>query len=88
MLCPNCDGLLAGAGCQGCGWRTGDPFPAHRFKIGAAHPFMPGAEYPERTGDPVAVPIVDMVEEVSPAAEPPAPQKARKRASAPPALSE
>lgn len=46
MICPNCDGILGGGYCQGCGWRTGDPWPAHRLVLGSTHPLKARELYP------------------------------------------
>lgn len=48
LLCPNCDGLLNANGCQSCGWKMGDPWPAHRLVTNSTHPLIPGVTYPER----------------------------------------
>ena len=59
MICPNCDNILNVNGCQACGWRMGDPFPAHRLAEGTAHPLKSGdGLYPSRTGEAKVVPIV------------------------------
>ena len=58
MICPNCDGVLNKTGCQACGWKMGDPFPAHRLAVDAVHPLKPGWQYPPQVGEPKVVPIV------------------------------
>ena len=46
MICPNCDSIVNVHGCQSCGWKTGDPIPAHRMVHGTDHPLKPGGHYP------------------------------------------
>lgn len=59
MLCPNCDNVINATGCQACGWKTGDPFPAHRLVVGSSHPLKEGVGiYPSRVGEPRVIPIV------------------------------
>jgi hypothetical protein len=67
MLCPNCDGILNATGCQACGWKTGDPFPAHRLAVGTAHPLKTGADYPAHSGHAKVIDIVPMDPGVKPA---------------------
>ncbi len=51
MICPNCDAMLGGGICQGCGWRTGNPWPASRLVAGSTHPMKARELYPpEITG--------------------------------------
>lgn len=67
MICPNCDGMLSGPPevkrCQACGWKTGDPFPAHRVVVRSDHPLKPGANYPEMES---AVPVAHVDVEPAP----------------------
>lgn len=59
MLCPNCDSIINATGCQACGWKTGDQFPAHRLSAGSVHPLREGLSvYPERIGGPRAIQVV------------------------------
>ena len=41
MLCPNCDSILNAIGCQGCGWKHGDPTTRNEM----ANPRKMGREY-------------------------------------------
>lgn len=59
MICPNCDGMLNASGCQACGWKTGESFPAHRLVPGTANPLKDGfGLYPPQIGEPRVMHIV------------------------------
>lgn len=59
MICPNCDGMLNASGCQACGWKTGESFPAHRLVPGTANPLKEGfGLYPPQIGEPRVMHIV------------------------------
>lgn len=53
MICPNCDGILGGNNCQGCGWTKNDPWPVRRMVAGSTHPLKDLSLYPAR---PVELP--------------------------------
>ena len=62
MICPNCDGILGGGYCQGCGWRTGDPWPAHRLVAGTTHPLKARELYPPDVvgvKDEIETPVIE-----------------------------
>lgn len=65
ILCPNCDFILSGSGCQSCGWRQGDPHPAFRKlppHLGGTFPFRPDAQYPPEPGqEPARVEEVEQI---------------------------
>lgn len=72
MICPNCDGMLNASGCQSCGWKTGESFPAHRLVPGTANPLKDGfGLYPPQIGEPRVMQIVQsaIVPIVHPAAQ-------------------
>ena len=50
MICPNCDGILGGGICQGCGWRDGNPWPSHRLAVGSSYPLKDRSLYPAALG--------------------------------------
>lgn len=72
MICPNCDHILNIRGCTSCGWQHGDPHPKHRGRLGSAHPYKPGGEYPVEGALPIA-PGVKITLQDEPVSKEPAP---------------